>query len=460
MTNHEPARPWKQAFAPRREALLLALDLGVCAGSLGVALHLRFNGDIPPQHLVPYLTCLPLLVIWRVLAASAFGLYDFRHRLTVLDHACGAAGLGVFGVGGGYAALAIYQLYYAPHTELSRLAGSIDVAILFAWFFVSRAAMLGWLHATRYRVRVLLVGDREACSELEEEIDRYAPSLVEVHGTVAASSAEESGAAEASIAQCEGIDQIILVQVDLPQERLRALLATCEQRARELYLYPDLNMSILANADMRSIAGLPLIALAPALEYSTYGVIKRILDLAAAALILTLTLPFTLAAVVGIKLTSPGPALFRQERLGLLGKPFTIYKFRTMRYEAERDSGPVLSIPEDERVTPLGGFLRKIRLDEVPQLWNVLCGEMSLVGPRPERKEFSDRFAQENPLYERRTMVRPGLTGLAQIHGRYDTDYTHKLRYDLTYINSVSLTTDLAILLATVRTVLTGRGAI
>ena len=85
---------------------------------------------------------------------------------------------------------------------------------------------------------------------------------------------------------------------------------------------------------------------------------------------------------------------------------------------------------------------------------------MSLVGPRPERKEFSDRFAQENPLYERRTMVRPGLTGLAQIHGRYDTDYTHKLRYDLTYINSVSLTTDLAILLATVRTVLTGRGAI
>ncbi|MEX2015390.1 MAG: sugar transferase, partial [Candidatus Hydrogenedentales bacterium] len=123
-------------------------------------------------------------------------------------------------------------------------------------------------------------------------------------------------------------------------------------------------------------------------------------------------------------------------------------------------SGPVLATANDPRITPVGRMLRRMRIDEIPQLWNVLRGDMSLVGPRPERADFIARFTQETPLYERRFLVKPGLTGLAQIHGRYDTDYAQKLRYDLIYINTLSLQTDLRILLATIRTVLTARGAV
>ena len=131
-----------------------------------------------------------------------------------------------------------------------------------------------------------------------------------------------------------------------------------------------------------------------------------------------------------------------------------------MRADAEEETGPVLATEDDDRVTPIGRWLRRWRIDEIPQLINVIRGEMSLVGPRPERQEFVDKFLEENPLYERRLAMRPGLTGLAQIHGRYDTDYAQKLRYDLLYINSASILLDLRILLATVQTVLTARGAI
>jgi len=187
---------------------------------------------------------------------------------------------------------------------------------------------------------------------------------------------------------------------------------------------------------------------------------KRLIDIGLSLFLLVLLSPFCLLAALAIRLTSPGPALFSQERIGRDGRPFTLRKLRTMVVGAEDESGPVLSTKGDPRVTAVGRWLRKLRLDEVPQLWNVLCGQMSLVGPRPERREFIDRFVRENPLYQRRLLVKPGLTGLAQVHGRYDTDYTYKLRYDLIYINRICLTQDLRILFATIRTVLTGRGAI
>jgi lipopolysaccharide/colanic/teichoic acid biosynthesis glycosyltransferase len=173
-----------------------------------------------------------------------------------------------------------------------------------------------------------------------------------------------------------------------------------------------------------------------------------------------LALPVGAIVALAIKLTSPGPVFFTQERAGFRGQRFRVVKFRSMAVDAEVNTGPVLSSGADPRVTRVGRALRRFRVDEIPQLWNVLKGEMSLVGPRPERPEFMTQFMGENPLYERRLLVKPGLTGLAQIHGRYDTDYTQKLRYDLVYLNSMSLATDLRILAATVRIVLTGKGAL
>jgi exopolysaccharide biosynthesis polyprenyl glycosylphosphotransferase len=178
---------------------------------------------------------------------------------------------------------------------------------------------------------------------------------------------------------------------------------------------------------------------------------KRLFDLWLAAAGLLLLAPVLLLIAALIRLTSRGPAIYAQERIGLMGRPFTLYKFRTMVHDAEAHCGPVLSPgEEDDRLTPLGRWLRNVRLDELPQLWNVLRGEMSLVGPRPERPHFVRQFQQMRPLYAKRHQVRPGITGLAQVCGGYHTDARDKLRFDLIYVSQRSLWLDLWILLRTV----------
>jgi lipopolysaccharide/colanic/teichoic acid biosynthesis glycosyltransferase len=156
--------------------------------------------------------------------------------------------------------------------------------------------------------------------------------------------------------------------------------------------------------------------------------------------------------------TSRGPVLYTQRRVGRYGEPFTMVKFRTMRAEAERDTGPVLASENDPRITWLGRWLRAARLDELPQLWNVLRGDMSFVGPRPERPEFVVHFERDIQGYAERYKVRPGLTGYAQVNGEYHTSPTTKLKYDLAYIHNRSLWLDLKIMSETVKVMLTRRG--
>jgi lipopolysaccharide/colanic/teichoic acid biosynthesis glycosyltransferase len=179
---------------------------------------------------------------------------------------------------------------------------------------------------------------------------------------------------------------------------------------------------------------------------------KAVLEFVAALLLFVLTLPVMLAAALLVKLTSRGPALYRQTRLGRHGRPFEILKLRTMTDNCEATSGPRWSTGRDPRVTPLGRFLRKTHLDEFPQLWNVLRGEMSLVGPRPERPEFVPELEQALPLYAGRLLVRPGITGLAQVWLPPDTDLAsvrRKLAYDLYYVRHVGPGLDLRLALAT-----------
>jgi lipopolysaccharide/colanic/teichoic acid biosynthesis glycosyltransferase len=183
-----------------------------------------------------------------------------------------------------------------------------------------------------------------------------------------------------------------------------------------------------------------------------YGGWKPALDGVAALALLVLTAPIVIVAMVLVRLTSRGPALYTQERLGLDGEIFTIYKIRTMHQHSERHSGATWSLPGDRRVTPVGRVLRSTHLDELPQLLNVLRGEMSLVGPRPERPEFLARLARAFPDYRRRLAVRPGVTGLAQVQQPPDTDLEgvrRKLAYDLCYVDGLSPWLDLRIVLAT-----------
>ncbi|HVG32490.1 MAG TPA: exopolysaccharide biosynthesis polyprenyl glycosylphosphotransferase, partial [Pyrinomonadaceae bacterium] len=173
-----------------------------------------------------------------------------------------------------------------------------------------------------------------------------------------------------------------------------------------------------------------------------------------------LSLPLAVLTAILIKLDSRGPILYRQERVGKNGQPFTLMKFRSMRTDAEKD-GPIWASQTDDRTTRIGRIIRKIRVDEIPQFWNILKGEMSFVGPRPERPHFVRQLAQEIPYYEQRHLIAPGLTGWAQIkypYGASIEDARQKLQYDLYYIKNQSLALDAAILFETVKTILFGRG--
>jgi lipopolysaccharide/colanic/teichoic acid biosynthesis glycosyltransferase len=209
--------------------------------------------------------------------------------------------------------------------------------------------------------------------------------------------------------------------------------------------------SLLWWAERHSTLGYELRVAGASLENARYGgipVLSRLLLLMALVALL-------------IRLDSPGPVIYSQERVGQHGKPFRIYKFRSMVQDAEKMTGPQWAAKNDPRITRVGRWIRKLRIDEIPQFWNVLKGEMSLVGPRPERPYFVEKFKKEIPLYTRRLRVRPGISGWAQIKGAYDSsidDVKQKLQYDLFYLENMSLRMDLKILLNTVYVILTGRG--
>ncbi len=191
------------------------------------------------------------------------------------------------------------------------------------------------------------------------------------------------------------------------------------------------------------------------------GVARTLLHRGVALVGAILSLPIALVTAILIKLESPGPVLYRQERVGQNGRTFMVAKFRSMRADAEKD-GPVWAKTEDDRVTRVGNIIRKIRVDEIPQFWNILKGEMNFVGPRPERPHFVKQLAEEIPFYEQRHLIPPGLTGWAQINYPYGSsieDARQKLQYDLYYVKNQSLVLDAIILFETVKTILFGRGA-
>jgi sugar transferase (PEP-CTERM system associated) len=191
-------------------------------------------------------------------------------------------------------------------------------------------------------------------------------------------------------------------------------------------------------------------------------VAKRLMDVGLAGVGLVLALPVMTLVAIAIKLTSRGPALYRQQRVGQHGRVFSVYKFRSMRQDAEKETGAVWAVKNDNRVTPVGRFIRQTRLDEVPQLWNVVRGQMSFVGPRPERPEFVADLTRQIPFYGQRHTVRPGLTGWAQVKYSYGAsveDALEKLQYDLFYIKNMSIALDLFIIAKTIKTVLMRQGA-
>lgn len=230
-----------------------------------------------------------------------------------------------------------------------------------------------------------------------------------------------------------------------------------EDRPRVLVV-PSVYDILVGRVSTLQLHDVPLVEVLKDPQEDLAFLLKEVLDVGLAAVLLLICCPVLIAAACCIKLTSSGPTLYRQRRVGRDSKEFVMYKLRTMIDRAEAATGPVLAGAADGRITKVGRFLRATRVDEIPQLFNVLNGTMSLVGPRPERPEFVEEFLRTIPGYAERLQVKPGLTGLAQVNGEYHTTAEYKLKYDLAYIYNYSLWLDMRIMAETVKVMLTRRG--
>lgn len=248
------------------------------------------------------------------------------------------------------------------------------------------------------------------------------------------------------------LDEIAITLALANYDRLEELVAMCEKSGVHTKFIPDYNNLIPSRPYTEDLDGLPVINIRYVPLTNTLNIVaKRLVDIAGSLCGIIFSSPIMLVAAVLIKCSSPGPVIFKQERVGLHNKPFQMYKFRTMRQQAPSEEEKAWTVKDDPRVTKVGKFLRKTSLDELPQLFNILIGNMSLVGPRPERPLFVERFKEEIPRYMVKHQVRPGLTGWAQVNGyRGDTSIRKRIEYDIYYIENWTMSLDIKIMFLTI----------
>jgi exopolysaccharide biosynthesis polyprenyl glycosylphosphotransferase len=316
--------------------------------------------------------------------------------------------------------------------------------------------------------RALIVGWTDVVEPLYEEVARYPEAGLDIVGAIRLSREnQEVGPSEYEVKDLPRlIDELEIQDVLIALgpndgEQLIEVLRLCDGKPVKLKLIPNFYSIIGGMARTEHMYGLPLIEVLPEPMQAWEQSLKRLFDMVVSFFVLVIGAPLWFLIGVLVRMTSKGGAIYKQERIGQGGKSFTMLKFRTMGEHAEAETGPVWASENDPRYTALGRWLRKTRIDEIPQFWNVLKGEMSLVGPRPERPFFVDQLAKEIPLYSRRHRVKPGITGWAQVKWKYDSDLKdvqQKVKYDLFYIENMSFRKDLQILFRTVYTALRGSG--
>lgn len=254
---------------------------------------------------------------------------------------------------------------------------------------------------------------------------------------------------EQIISMLEGVEAVFVAGVDV---KLRNEIAKyCVNHNAYCYIQPHVGDVMMAGAEHMQMFSVPILRVTKAMPSAEYLFFKRLIDIVASLIAIILTSPFMLVTALAIKLQDGGPVLYKQVRLTKDRKEFKVLKFRSMRVDAEKDGVARLSTSNDDRITPVGKIIRAIRFDELPQLFNILKGDMTIVGPRPERPEIAEQYEKEIPSFGLRLQVKAGLTGYAQIYGKYNTEPYDKLKMDLMYINRMSLGEDIRLMFATVK---------
>ncbi len=455
-----------------RYRLCLALaDLVAGVAAVVVAYLAVFPPSRPGAELPwNYYLYLVLVPCW-VLSLFFHYQYDFHPRWRTAAGAYRNLRAAVVGSLVGIALLFLWD----PKLDVSRKVYLLATLMAAALFTLMRLVAIRFFPGRVLQERYLILGAPTAEGELVRELSNgQMPPYVEVVGCLVGEGGDEAQQAESPVevlGTLEDMTRILLARKvthvaicpDVPRTPALAHAASQAEAlgatvGRLETLYEALTGRapvLLAGADWAD----QLYSVQASVYMTRY---KRVLDLLVVLMWLPLGLVLMGAAAVCIRIWSPGPVFYRQRRVGHDGKEFTFTKLRTMVVDAEKETGAVWASKDDPRITPVGSVLRKYRLDEVPQLFSVLKGDMSIVGPRPERPEFVKDFIRDIPLYEKRLLVRPGITGWAQINHKYDEtvdDVVEKLRYDLYYVRHMCFTLDLQILMATLWVMLGRKGA-
>lgn len=438
-------------------------DGALVVASLVAAYAVRFflfEGSAHHIKLEAYLKLGLVMTPLFLFLYAMFGLYEsFRAKrfLKELELLIQANILGT--------ALLIVSQFVARNVDISRW-------VLVLFFIISTGAIAGKRWILRCTLRhyrslgynqkhVLIVGSGKAALDYYAAITRDLTLGLTPDGYVAA-----KDKAVGKLKRLGGFDELekILARVNVDEVvtalsleeagRVSQVIQACEKYGVKVSVIPFYADYMSAHPYIDEVGGLPLMNIRRIpLDNRANAIIKRTMDVCGALVLIVLTSPIMLIAAIGTKLSSPGPVIFKQERIGLNKKPFIMYKFRSMRVNDSEDSG--WTTDADPRKTKFGAFIRKCSIDELPQFFNVLKGDMSLVGPRPELPHFVDKFKESIPLYMVKHQVRPGITGWAQVNGfRGDTSIEERVRCDLFYIENWSVLLDIKILLMTVFTAL------
>lgn len=461
--------------------LLLALDFLTINLAYVVYFWLRvrsgwFSYPIEPELLLPMFA---VYVYWLLLFAF-FGLYRSWYAQSRLDELITL--FRTTGIG----ALVLFFLVFIDDEPTGTQPG-LRALIVAYWFLLFLFVSVGRLGIRAMQRRLLeagigarntfIVGWSHKAYELCDMVMKYPALGYHVVGFVKvrkSSSAKRARGVDyrgvpvvgsidelASLIRQYNIRELLIGLDSTEHEKLIDIINACNGFEVGLKIMPDMYDIVSGQARISSIYGFPLIDVMPEIMRPWEESLKRFVDITVAAAILLVGLPLWILVPLFIKIDSPGPVFYKQERVGRNGRIFKMVKFRSMYSDAEKHSGPIWASKKDPRVTRVGKFIRRLHIDEVPQFINVLTGDMSLVGPRPERPFFVEKLATELPLYKRRLKVRPGITGWAQVKHKYDEsieDVRLKLKYDLFYIENMSWRMDLKILFNTFYVMITGRG--
>lgn len=452
-----------------KKILLPLGDLLILYASLYITLLVRYRA-VPSQeiwnlHFQPFSW---LFVAWLVIFYIN-GLYDlsiskndvqfYNKTLTNL--------LINFALGAAYFYLLTDRLFDIKPQTVYFIFMAVSLSLFSFWrYFYNRL-----LSTPSFLRKVLLIGVKDEAWELIEEISKKPQLGYRVFGIIHNHRLEEK-----NLPDVKFYDSDVDVKKILQEERISTVITSLDPRSNpdlvknlfeslsykiQVFDLPTFYERLTGKIPVTTIGHIWFLENLAEADKSLYEISKRLFDIIVAALGLILSLPLVPLTAILIRLDSNGPILFRQTRIGYLGRPFEAVKFRSMKVGAEKNGEAQWALKNDPRITRVGKFLRKIRLDEIPQLLNVLKGEMSLIGPRPERPEFVARLQEIIPFYNERHLVKPGLTGWAQINFQYGSsagDALKKLQFDLFYIKNRSIPLDIGILLKTVNIIISGRG--